>query len=76
MSITQSLNRRNGVLSVIQQDVKRRSVELYIRATEKRSTTKEATEEVHWRMCQLGLLVVQQIGVDNLNVLKVFRLLY
>lgn len=67
---TESLNKSKGGLSVIQLGVKRRSVALYVKAMEKRLTTREATVEVHWHMFQLGLQVVQRIGLDNLNVLS------
>jgi hypothetical protein len=70
MSITPNLNRRSVGLNVTKLDVQRSVREAYIRVIEKRSTTKEATEQVHWLMFQLVLLVVQRIDVSNLSGLS------
>lgn len=68
--ITESQNRRNGVLSVMQLDVRRLSAELCEKAMGKKWITRALTEEVPWRTCQLGLLVGQQIDVGSLNVVS------
>ena len=44
----------------------------YIKGTIKSLTMWDSTDEVRWRMFQLGSLVVQQIGVDNLPVINRF----
>lgn len=70
MTTMELLSKKSGVLTEMQLVVKLNVKVAYVKAMEKRLTTSEATAEVVLRTSQLGLLVVQQIGVDNLNVLK------
>jgi hypothetical protein len=74
MSTIKSQNKSLGVLSVTRREIKLYVLGKYVRVTEKRLTIPVATEEAHWHMCRLGLLVGQQIGVDNLNVLNLFHI--
>jgi hypothetical protein len=64
-------NKRKDVLIEIVHVVKQRSVELYIRETEKRWIIREATVLGDSRTYQLALQVAQQIDVVNLLVHKI-----
>lgn len=66
------MRRLNAGKIVIGHVVKLLSLDAYIRATERSLTMWDSTDEVRWRMFQLGLLVVQLIGVDNLPVINWF----
>lgn len=66
MTIKVRLNKRNVVLTVTGQDVKRNAMAAYLKVTEKSLTTSATTELVVSKTFQLGLLVVQQIASGNL----------
>jgi hypothetical protein len=68
MLTTPSLNRRRGVRTEIKHVVKHCVEVAYIKVITRRLTTKEATEEGGLRVCQLVLLVAQQIAAGSLNV--------
>ena len=72
---TELKSRRLDVLKGIKQDVKLLARDGFIRVTEKRLTTEAATEEGHWQMCRLALLVGQQIVHASPSVVSFLHLL-
>jgi ABC-type polysaccharide/polyol phosphate transport system ATPase subunit len=60
-------HKRKDVLIVMQHAVRQNARAVYVKVTEKRLTTSEATELGVLRTLQLGLYLEQQIGVVSRN---------